>query len=63
VTLESIKLNKPTTLAVALSEGDALQLLEEAKEHESEEQTNERAISVIESSMLAMSFTHIILLC
>ena len=31
VTLDSIQLNKPTTLAVAFSEGDVLQLLEEAE--------------------------------
>ena len=51
VTLESVKLNKPTTLVVALGEGDVLQLLEETEERESEEQINERAISIIESRM------------
>ena len=41
VTLESVKLNKPTTLAVVLCEGDVLQLLEETEERESEEHESE----------------------
>jgi len=50
VTLERVELNKSTTLAVALGEGDVFRLLEETEEPESEQQLNDRAMSVIESS-------------